>query len=345
MKRLSSKSQRSRASLHARVSRTLTTAGITIAVTCTGTVCVAETPAVDPLPLAWYCAGDADYSGQEDLTDVLYLVNFVFKGGPPPESYYLQGDATCDGWVDARDIVALVSYWFRERSLCDFCASVFPDSALLLEAQVMAMWYAEALEPPLGLTKRFQSDLRFIRTVLIQDDPALDGIFFTVPWGQLSFIYLGLDSATAHQVADSSYHAWDLLNLRTGLDSVREFAWIPNVMCLYFAGVKNPDVLAAAYKDLPGALWAEAKGRGGDPTTNVVPIAQNDTVAYLFMQRWGDCPSGCTHARYYYVRGTRDSLWYVGRWPTGSNASEPKPSWWPSICEHLQLVEPYTPCE
>lgn len=348
MRPLNSKPLRRVPNRHAHNPRLLACAWTCIAVAWPATVCLAETATTIPLPSVGYCAGDADRSGRPDLNDVVYLVNYVFKGGPEPEPYYLQGDATCDGWVDARDIVALVSYWHRERSLCDFCASVFPDSALLLEAQIMAMWYANTLEPPMKLTKRFLADLHRIRTELTEADPALDGLSFAVTWGYVSVITVSFDSITAHQIRDSSYHGWDSLNECYGLTSVTEHLWYEGLaywLTLQFSGVKNPSVLASAYGTLPGAEWASAGGTAGAPETDILPRVHGDTVAYLLLQGWGDCMVGCGHTRYYYVRGTSDSLRYLGRWPTSDDWSEPKPTWWPATCEHLRLRNPYLECE
>lgn len=59
-----------------------------------------------------YLPGDANGSGAVNLGDVVYLVNYVFKGGPPPmppES----GDANCDDMINIGDAVFLVDYIFR----------------------------------------------------------------------------------------------------------------------------------------------------------------------------------------------------------------------------------------
>ncbi|MGB8658559.1 MAG: PKD domain-containing protein [Candidatus Zixiibacteriota bacterium] len=56
--------------------------------------------------------GDANTDGHIDAGDVIYLVNYLFKGGPAPDPLPA-GDATCNGIVDAGDIVYLVNYLFK----------------------------------------------------------------------------------------------------------------------------------------------------------------------------------------------------------------------------------------
>ncbi len=56
--------------------------------------------------------GDANGNGAVDVGDAVFLINYVFKGGPAPEPESL-GDANCDGNVDVADAVYLINYIFR----------------------------------------------------------------------------------------------------------------------------------------------------------------------------------------------------------------------------------------
>jgi hypothetical protein len=59
-----------------------------------------------------YLSGDANHDGEVGVSDVVYLINYIFKSGPPPEPLEA-GDANCDDVVDIIDIVYLVNYLFR----------------------------------------------------------------------------------------------------------------------------------------------------------------------------------------------------------------------------------------
>jgi hypothetical protein len=58
-----------------------------------------------------YVCGDADASGSADIDDIVYIVAFIFSGGPPPDPYE-SGDADCSGIVDIDDAVYLINYVF-----------------------------------------------------------------------------------------------------------------------------------------------------------------------------------------------------------------------------------------
>jgi hypothetical protein len=56
--------------------------------------------------------GDANGDGVIELGDIVYLINFVYKGGDPPCPMET-GDANCDGIVELGDIVYLINYVYR----------------------------------------------------------------------------------------------------------------------------------------------------------------------------------------------------------------------------------------
>ena len=58
-----------------------------------------------------YICGDADASGTVDVDDVVYLISYVFSGGPAPDPIE-SGDVDCSGAVDVDDVVYLISYIF-----------------------------------------------------------------------------------------------------------------------------------------------------------------------------------------------------------------------------------------
>jgi hypothetical protein len=62
-------------------------------------------------PLAQFVRGDGNGDGAVNTSDVVYLINYLFRNGPPPESL-IAGDANCDGLVDAEDLIYLINYLF-----------------------------------------------------------------------------------------------------------------------------------------------------------------------------------------------------------------------------------------
>jgi len=64
----------------------------------------------DPPPPTYIC-GDADASGAVDISDVVYLIEYIFSGGSAPNPL-LRGDSDCSSEVDISDVVYLISYIF-----------------------------------------------------------------------------------------------------------------------------------------------------------------------------------------------------------------------------------------
>ncbi len=56
--------------------------------------------------------GDADSDGSLNIADAVYLINYIFKGGPGPKTIY-QGDANGDGSINIADAVYLINYIFK----------------------------------------------------------------------------------------------------------------------------------------------------------------------------------------------------------------------------------------
>ncbi|MGB7063090.1 MAG: S8 family serine peptidase [Candidatus Zixiibacteriota bacterium] len=57
-------------------------------------------------------AGDANGDGTIDIGDVVYLINYLYKGGPAPEPLDA-GDANSDGVIDIGDVVYLINYLYK----------------------------------------------------------------------------------------------------------------------------------------------------------------------------------------------------------------------------------------
>jgi len=55
--------------------------------------------------------GDVNESGMVDIDDVVYIIAFIFAGGPEP-SPYESGDVNCSWFIDIDDVVYMISYIF-----------------------------------------------------------------------------------------------------------------------------------------------------------------------------------------------------------------------------------------
>jgi aminopeptidase N len=58
-----------------------------------------------------FSRGDVNRDGHIDSADVVYLINYLFLGGPSPIPLEA-GDANCDGKINAADVVYLINYLF-----------------------------------------------------------------------------------------------------------------------------------------------------------------------------------------------------------------------------------------
>jgi subtilisin family serine protease len=60
----------------------------------------------------FYLTGDVDGDGAIDASDVVHLINYLYRDGPPPSPLFL-GDVNCDDVVGGGDVVYLLNYLFR----------------------------------------------------------------------------------------------------------------------------------------------------------------------------------------------------------------------------------------
>jgi len=73
--------------------------------------CVDETPLALAVSPAYAC-GDANGDGETNVADAVYMINYVFKGGPAPDPVEA-GDANCDGDSNIGDAVYIINYVFK----------------------------------------------------------------------------------------------------------------------------------------------------------------------------------------------------------------------------------------
>lgn len=70
--------------------------------------------------------GDADGSGQLNISDIVFLINFIFAQGPAPDPL-VSGDMNCDGRINIGDAVRLVNYMFLSGlAPCDDFPTMMP---------------------------------------------------------------------------------------------------------------------------------------------------------------------------------------------------------------------------
>jgi hypothetical protein len=56
--------------------------------------------------------GDVTGDGEVNAEDIIYLLNYLYKGGPAPDPLNI-GDVNCDGEVNGGDVVYLLNYLFQ----------------------------------------------------------------------------------------------------------------------------------------------------------------------------------------------------------------------------------------
>lgn len=65
--------------------------------------------------------GDANNSGAISLSDVVYLIAYIYSAGTPPVPHVGVGDANCDGAVNVMDVDYLVAYIFQHGPAPGIC--------------------------------------------------------------------------------------------------------------------------------------------------------------------------------------------------------------------------------
>lgn len=60
-----------------------------------------------------YMYGDADRDGEIGITDIVYLINYLFRDGAAPQPGQA-GDVDCDAEVGMTDVVYLINYLFKD---------------------------------------------------------------------------------------------------------------------------------------------------------------------------------------------------------------------------------------
>ncbi len=102
--------------------------------------------------------GDFDCSNQVDITDAVYLINYIFAGGQAPRDPS-EGDINCDGRTDISDAVRLICYLFALGNCptpCDECPPIgFRKESAVGKANI---WIEETAGSANGLSLMFSTD-------------------------------------------------------------------------------------------------------------------------------------------------------------------------------------------
>lgn len=90
-----------------------TMGGLRIKLDSSGRVYVAGQTAADIRVIKYLqLKGDANGDRNLSVSDVIYIINYLFKGGPAPVSVQA-ADANCDGSVSVSDVIYLINYLFK----------------------------------------------------------------------------------------------------------------------------------------------------------------------------------------------------------------------------------------
>jgi hypothetical protein len=65
--------------------------------------------------------GDADNSGGVNISDAVYLINYVYNGGSEPQPTRGTGDVDCNGVVNTSDAVSLIGYVYGGCPAPEIC--------------------------------------------------------------------------------------------------------------------------------------------------------------------------------------------------------------------------------
>lgn len=68
----------------------------------------------------YYVPGDADGNHMVNISDAVFLIRYIFGGGPEPDPY-VGGDADCNGMVNISDAIYLIAHIFGGSPAPVYC--------------------------------------------------------------------------------------------------------------------------------------------------------------------------------------------------------------------------------
>jgi len=60
-----------------------------------------------------YTVADYDGNGSVGTSDLIFLINFIYKDGPAPSGGAHRADANCDGLIDISDVIYAIQYFYN----------------------------------------------------------------------------------------------------------------------------------------------------------------------------------------------------------------------------------------
>jgi len=63
-----------------------------------------------------YIPSDVNADGSINISDAVYIINYIFTGGDEPKPFRMNGDSNCDGSVNVSDAVYIINYIFTGGS-------------------------------------------------------------------------------------------------------------------------------------------------------------------------------------------------------------------------------------
>ncbi|MDP2960855.1 MAG: dockerin type I repeat-containing protein, partial [candidate division Zixibacteria bacterium] len=72
-----------------------------------------DTVYIEITPPANLLRGDPNGDAFVTVSDVIYIINYLFKSGPPPTNCPKSGDVNCDSKITVSDVVYLIGYLFK----------------------------------------------------------------------------------------------------------------------------------------------------------------------------------------------------------------------------------------
>lgn len=185
-------------------------------------------------------AGDANYDGKVNVGDAVFIVNYVFRGGPPPVCLSM-ADPNGDCAINIGDAVYLVNFIFRQ-GLAPICGCVTVPAACCQNNGAPEMAYKPASAV---VSTIYDGDAT---KLIIQASDDIYGLQFEVK---------GVNGAEIVNQVDQTqlYHQWTNGSATIGIMDINGIGRIPagETAVLTIAGEAN--VLSALGADIHGRTF------------------------------------------------------------------------------------------